>query len=152
MKIPGTIVPRTDHAFLARFIRVKSYDLDKAFKTIKKYYECIYKHRDYHKDIRPSQFAYAYESKAYHCLKHRFDEVCVGVVRIGFWDPKEIPLLDCQKAAVFVAEEYLNQIQIQEKGVSFIFDFEGLRFEHLWHATIKEIRRCAEVAQVSTNI
>jgi len=147
----GEIVPRTDFEFLAKFIRVKDYDLEKAFKRLKKYYECIYKHMDSHYDIRTSQFAYAYDSKAYTLFKHRFNGVITGVIRTGMWEPKKLPLLDIQKAALFGAEEYLNHVEVQENGVIVIVDYAGTRFEHFWHATIKEIRQCAEVILVIIN-
>jgi len=144
-EFPGFIVPRTDYDFLARFLRVKDYKLDRAYSTITKFYYCIHKQMEYHKDIRPSQFAYCYESKAVLIFKERLNGAVAGVARIRYWEPKVLPLLDAQKAAILGAEQYLKQVEVQENGIICICDMQGLRFEHLWHATIKEIRRCAQV-------
>jgi len=102
-----------------------------------------------HKGMKPSDVAPAFESKCYLLLKHRFDGVGVGYGRIKDWNPKEVKLLDMQRGGVFGAENFMNDVGLQRHGFSGIADFEGLRFEHIWQVTIKEILRCKEAGLVS---
>jgi len=103
-----------------------------------------------HQGIRPSSYPGAFNTPVISILKHRFEGVGgVGVSRIKYWNPSELKLLDFQRGLIFIIETFLNMIEIQENGLAIIVDFEGLRLQHLWHASVKEIRRCAEITLVS---
>jgi len=151
-KFPGNIVPRTDYNFLAKFIRVKDYDLDKAFQRLQKYYACVHRHMDFHRGLRPSDVKSALESKLYIILKHPCNGVKTWVVKVADWDPKVHSVDQLEKAGLFVLENYLSQVLIQENGASLILDLEGLRMEHLLHGTVRQIRRLIEVMLVSSGI
>jgi len=105
---------------------------------------------DVHKGMKPTDVAALATFKPYLIMKHRFNGAAVVYGRIRDWDPKEFTLLEIQKAFVFGAEHYADDVGIQRHGLSGIADFSGLRFEHLWQATIKEVVRAAEVGQVSS--
>jgi len=150
--MPGKLVPRTDSKFLSKFIRTKDYNLDKAFTAVQKYYKCVYDNKDFMEGIKPSDFAPAFNSDCFSILKHRFDGVLVAIGRIKNWKPKVITLRDFQLSFIMLAEQYINLVDTQENGITVIVDFEGLRFEHLWQASVKEIKRTAQAALVSNHI
>jgi len=146
----GNIVPRTDPEFLAKFIRVRNYNVKKAHKNVIRCYKCIGKHMTLHKGIKPSDVPHAFTCKLYLILKNRFNGVNVYYTRIKDWEPKELSLMDIQRGIILGAADYTNDVGMQRHGFSIISNLEGLRFEHIWHATIKEIQRCVEFGLVSS--
>jgi len=122
--------------------------------SVRKYYANINRNFSFVEGIRPSHFKSAFESNFITLLKHNFRNGTnrVGLFRIKKWKPDEVGLRDIQLGTLFIAEQYIQQLDIQENGLTVIFDMEGLRFEHAWKFTVKEIRRCVKTGLVCTFI
>ncbi|KAH9385057.1 hypothetical protein HPB48_027096 [Haemaphysalis longicornis] len=71
----------TDDAFLTKFLRARKYDVDKAYKNIKKYFQARKNQPDLFADLNPSSIAFDVV-----CRKHQLVTLSHGR------DPNGIPV------------------------------------------------------------
>jgi len=123
--------PRLDDAFLLRFLRVRKYNVDKAFESLKKYYARVYKHFDL-MHVRPSDIRNAMYSRSFRVFKNRTKEGRrVIVAAISDWNPKEITFREVQGKGLFIVEHISHEVETQDNGVVVIVDCGGLCFNHV---------------------
>ncbi|KAK8788720.1 hypothetical protein V5799_021498 [Amblyomma americanum] len=141
----------TDDAFLLKFLRGRKFDVQRAFKNVKKYFEV---RRD-----NPEMF----EALGLHgvpfdvaCRVHRLvavsrktDPEGRGVImyKIGSWRPDICSLNDIFRIALLYSEHLLLREEFQTKGIVAVLDLEHLSPYHLVHYTPSVIRTFITLAQ-----
>jgi hypothetical protein len=148
-RLTFAVVPRTDPAFLSKFIRTKNYDTDLAFKAYVKYYHRIGENLGFIEGARPSLFRKAFLSNTIVVFKNRYQGSRIGMLRVRNFIPKEVTVKDIQMLTLMITEEYVNrEPETNEKGVIVIFDLKDLSFDQLRRLNVREVRRIISIVQV----
>ncbi|KAH9374167.1 hypothetical protein HPB48_002350 [Haemaphysalis longicornis] len=74
----------TDDEFLTKFLRARKYNVDKAFKNIKKYFEARKNQRDMFEDLNPATIAFDIACRKHHLvtLSHGRDPNGIPVIMV----------------------------------------------------------------------
>ncbi|KAK8788721.1 hypothetical protein V5799_021499 [Amblyomma americanum] len=142
-----------DDAFLLKFLRGRKFDVHRAFKNVKKYFEV---RRD-----NPEMFgALGLHGVPFDvaCRVHRLvavsrktDPEGRGVImcKTGGWRPDMCSLNDFFRIAILYAEHLILREEFQMKGIVAVLDLNHLSPYHLIHYTPSVIRTFISLVQVS---
>ncbi|KAL1429592.1 hypothetical protein MTO96_016043 [Rhipicephalus appendiculatus] len=137
--------------FLLKFLRVRKYDVDAAFRNIRKYFKVREEVVDIFDNFCPSGILYDTI-----CRKHKLLMVsrerdpfgrAVIVMRTGPWNPSVCTLNEFVKACLVVLEWLLLDEDVQKRGVVYVLDYKGLGLEHLLHLTPSVMRRLVHISE-----
>jgi len=137
--------PRTDTAFICKFLRVKKYNVDATVKGISQYYNHIHRNIRIVEGIKPAEYSEPFDSHTLVTLKHRLNGSSVIYGRIKNWNTKHFGLRDLQCAGLFYIEELLKDNENQVNGLSAIFDMGGLGFSHLRQFNAYEVKNSIQM-------
>ncbi|XP_077525781.1 alpha-tocopherol transfer protein-like isoform X2 [Haemaphysalis longicornis] len=142
----------TDDAFLTKFLRARKYNVDKAFKNIKKYFEARKNQRDMFEDSNPATIAFDIACRKHHLvtLSNGRDPngIPVIMVKSGTWTTEICSLTNFMRVCVLHMEYLLLDEEVQTKGLVIVFDVKGLGIYHLTQYTPFFIRRVLSLLQV----
>ncbi|XP_070392715.1 alpha-tocopherol transfer protein-like [Dermacentor albipictus] len=129
----------TDEEFLVKFLRARKYDVEEAFKNIRKYFRVKQETREMFDNLNP--YSVPFDST---CRQHRLvtvsrqrDSLGRGVVllRLGAWNSRKCSLIDYFRVSLVQVEWLLFQQDVQVRGVVFVLDFKGLSVYHITQYT-----------------
>ncbi|XP_075543385.1 alpha-tocopherol transfer protein-like isoform X2 [Dermacentor variabilis] len=129
----------TDEEFLVKFLRARKYDVEEAFKNIRKYFRVKQETREMFDNLNP--YSVPFDST---CRQHRLvtvsrqrDSLGRGVVllRLGAWNSRMCSLNDYFRVSLVQVEWLLFQQDVQIRGVVFVLDFKGLSVYHITQYT-----------------
>ncbi|XP_077989739.1 alpha-tocopherol transfer protein-like [Glandiceps talaboti] len=123
---------RSDPTFLLRFLRAKKFDVDRAFKTMVKYYEVRQDYRDIYDNFVPSSAMQVWNDGLPHVLPDRDREGRrILVYRVSRWNLNSYNAMACIRAIIMCMEQLLEDEETQVNGIVFLGDYEGLSMSHL---------------------
>ncbi|KAL1430472.1 hypothetical protein MTO96_014916 [Rhipicephalus appendiculatus] len=134
-----------DDAFLVKFLRARKYNVDSAFKNIKKYFKVRRNHPELFDELDPD-FA-LFDTV---CRKHKLVTVsrekdpkgrAIVLLNLGTWNTNICKLDDFFRVGTAFVEHLLLDDEVQLKGVIFVMDFKNLGLYHLTQYTIPVIKR-----------
>ncbi|KAL1430461.1 hypothetical protein MTO96_033784 [Rhipicephalus appendiculatus] len=129
----------TDDAFLLKFLRVRKYDTQAAFKNVKKYFKFRADHPEMFKDLAPSKVPFDAV-----CRKHRLITISrhsdpmgrtAVMLKTGAWSHEICTLNDFFRVAFVIFDHLLLQEESMIKGVVVVLDVKGIGVYHLAHYT-----------------
>ncbi|XP_033640783.1 alpha-tocopherol transfer protein-like [Asterias rubens] len=121
-----------DERFLLRFLRAKKFEVDRAFKSLVKYYELHKKHPDFFKDYKKSSVKHVLDDGMPLVLASRDKEGRpIVVLRTINWDPSRYSVLDIVKALFMVLEDLVEDEEAQVTGINLLVDLEGMGTQHV---------------------
>ncbi|XP_012289201.1 alpha-tocopherol transfer protein isoform X2 [Orussus abietinus] len=133
----GECLPhRTDDAFLIRFLRARSFNVNRAHRLVVNYYNFKGDHPEIHQNVNPLEMKYIGEEDIMTVPAYRTQ--CgrrMMIYRLGNWDPKKYKLEEIFKATVIVLELGILEPRAQVLGGVVIFDFHGITMSHAWTIT-----------------
>jgi len=143
---------RTDTSFLAKFIRVKDGNVDKALECMKKCYSSLNRNRSIVFGDKPQHFSKVFDSGMILPLKNHFSGVKVIVQRWGYWEPNNFDTRSCIKSIGFVVENCLEIPLTQKHGIAIITDLKGIGLRQTLKTDIMELYRGMDNLLVSLSI
>ncbi|GFS58802.1 alpha-tocopherol transfer protein-like protein [Trichonephila inaurata madagascariensis] len=142
--------PLSDDAFLTRFLRVKKYDVKKAFTTLRNFYIFKAKYSRLLTDFKPSEVLPILEMNHFLIMPYRHPSgATVCYMRPAYYDIDKVTI-DELCATVFVAlEYYIRYDASQVGGFILILDEHKLSFRIMKHyADIRFLYRCVRFIQI----
>ncbi|KAH9374170.1 hypothetical protein HPB48_002353 [Haemaphysalis longicornis] len=141
----------TDDAFLTKFLRARKYDVDKAYKNIKKYFQARKNQPDLFTDLNPSSIAFDVVCRKHQLvtLSHGRDPngIPVAMVKPGTWSTDICSLKDFLRVCAVHLEYLLLDEEVQIKGVVIVWDMKGLSLYHLTQYTPSVLKRLFNLVQ-----
>ncbi|XP_035233715.1 retinaldehyde-binding protein 1-like [Stegodyphus dumicola] len=117
-------VARTDDIYVLRFLRTRKFDLERAVKLMRDHYKFRAKHPAIFP--APSTVEKALKANIFNYLPHRDHKGrAIFVVKMGEWNPDEVPYHDFVAAGNLVSEYVLDNPVTQINGYIGIWDFKG---------------------------
>ena len=139
---------RREDEFLAKFVRVKDYNVRKALESVRNFYRNIERNHRLIEDIRPSYFRALYGAEFVNVLSSRgTDGSKVTVIRMEGWDPSQHNLEQILQVCVLLFQHGIQDVQTQLRGTTLIFDWKGLTLAHIRQTTPSFIRQLVVSAQ-----
>ncbi|XP_071945515.1 alpha-tocopherol transfer protein-like [Antedon mediterranea] len=131
MKERTDISFRKDDKFILRFLRAKKFDVDRAFKSLVKYYELKEKHPDFFNEYKPSSVLHVLEDG----FPVVFDNVDnegrpVLALKVSKWNASDYNIIDIAKAVFMAMEMLIESEKNQINGVILLADLEGIGLSH----------------------
>ncbi|CAL1275138.1 unnamed protein product [Larinioides sclopetarius] len=141
--------PQTTDSFLLRFLRVKKYDVRRAFKTLQNYYIFKARYSGLITDFTPKDVKNVLEMNNLLIMPQRHPSgAAVGVARVAHFDINKVTKEEIF-AAVFVALEYILQFEAtQVCGYILVLDLSKMSMSILRHwASPSFLYRCVRLVQ-----
>ncbi|XP_076764326.1 alpha-tocopherol transfer protein isoform X2 [Xylocopa sonorina] len=133
----GECLPhRTDDDFLIRFLRAKSFSVNRAHRMIVNYYNFKEEHPEIHQDVNPMEMKHIGDDDVMTVPAYRTQ--CgrrMMIYRLGNWDPRKYSVEEIFKATVIVLELGILEPRAQILGGVVLFDLEGITMAHAWTIT-----------------
>ncbi|XP_071453803.1 alpha-tocopherol transfer protein-like [Hetaerina americana] len=132
MELPN----RTEETFLIKFLRVRDFSAEKAYRLMVRYYKFKELNPAFHKDVYPLRLTYIGD-----------DDVCsvppytdqdghrIIIYRLGNWKPRKYSVIELFRATVVILELATLEPKTQIKGGICIFDMSGISLSHVYHIT-----------------
>ncbi|KAK3910664.1 Alpha-tocopherol transfer protein-like [Frankliniella fusca] len=133
----GEVSPyRMDDPFLLRFLRARSFNVDRAHRLLKRYMRFKEENPTYQKGVDPQGFTDIGEADIMTVLPYR-DQAGrrIMLFKMGNWDPSKIPIDDIFRATLLVLELGTMEPRTQVHGGVVIFDLQGIGLQHAWQVT-----------------
>ncbi|XP_077559984.1 alpha-tocopherol transfer protein-like isoform X2 [Haemaphysalis longicornis] len=141
----------TDDAFLTKFLRARKYNVDKAFKNIKKYFQARKNQRDMFEDLNPASTAFDVACRKHQLvtLSHGRDSNGIPVVMVkpGTWRTNICSLTDFIRVCAVHLEYLLLDEEVQIKGLVVVWDLKGFGLYHVTQYTPSVLRRLFSLVQ-----
>ncbi|XP_077990719.1 alpha-tocopherol transfer protein-like [Glandiceps talaboti] len=139
---------RNDDAFLLRYLRVRKFNVEKAYKTLVHYYEVRHQYKDIFTDFTPSAVTQQLEDQIHTILPERDSKGRrILILKPGNWNPGAYSLTPVLKAGLMYIELMSEEEETQINGIVFIGDFGGMTKEHLKHFNPMLGRKLADTLQ-----
>lgn len=141
----------TDDAFLTKFLRARKFDVDKAFKNIKKYFQARKNQLDMFEDLNPASIAFDVV-----CRKHQLvtlsrgrdsNGIPVAMAKPGTWNTDICSLTDFLRVCAVHLDYLLLDEEVQIKGMVIVWDMKGLGLYHLTQYTPSVLKRLFNLVQ-----
>lgn len=138
-------------AFLLKFLRARKYNVDSAFKNIKKYFKVRRNHPELFDELDPDFVLFDTV-----CRKHKLVTLsrekdakgrAIIVLNLGTWNTDICKLDDFFRIGTAFVEHLLLDDEVQLKGVIFVMDFKNLGLYHSTQYTIPVIKRLFSLMQ-----
>lgn len=133
----GEVTPhRMDDPFLLRFLRARSFNVERAHRLLRRYMRFKEENPTYQKGVDPEGFTALGEADIMTVLPY-LDQFGrrIMVYRIGNWDPSKVPIDDLFRATLVVLELGILEPRAQIKGGVVIFDLQGIGLQHAWQVS-----------------
>lgn len=140
-----------DEDFLMKFLRGRKYDVDCAFRNVRKYFKARIEYPQMFQGLTPQSIRFDAT-----CRKHRLltasrkrdpEGRVAAMLNIGAWNADICPLNDVFRAGCVHLEYLLLQQEVQIKGFVFILNVQGLSVYHMAHYTPSVIKRLLSIIQ-----
>ncbi|XP_054748213.2 alpha-tocopherol transfer protein-like [Lytechinus pictus] len=142
------IVFNTDSRFLIRFLRAKKFDVDRAYKSIVKYYELHVKHPDFFEKYHPTGIKHVLDDGYPYVLESTDGEGRhIVAMKTGHWDPREYPITDIALALFMVIDQLVEDEAAQINGVILLFDLEGVNISQAMCLTPSVAKKLTSIFQ-----
>ncbi|XP_780795.2 alpha-tocopherol transfer protein-like [Strongylocentrotus purpuratus] len=142
------IVFNTDSRFLIRFLRARKFEVDRAFKSIVKYYELHVKHPDFFEKYHPTGIKHVLDDGYPYVLESTDKEGRhIVAMKTGHWDPRLYPITDIALALFMVIDQLVEDEAAQINGVILLFDLEGVNLSQVTCLTPSVARKLTSIFQ-----
>ncbi|XP_015929972.1 clavesin-1 [Parasteatoda tepidariorum] len=122
---------RTDDSFLLRFLRVKKFDTQKAFRTFRNYHEFRTKHSGVFTCLKPSDVRNVIDMNIINYVSYRVsDGSHVAMFRLGKLDTNVVKLEDLVATVLICGELIFECEATQICGGILIIDFLNISLQH----------------------
>nr|XP_037276478.1 uncharacterized protein LOC119169543 [Rhipicephalus microplus] len=129
----------TDDAFLLKFLRVRKYDTQAAFKSVKKYFKFRTYHPEMFKDLAPSKIPFDAVCRTHRLItvsRHRDPMGRIAVMlKTGAWSNEICTLNDFFRVAFVLCDHFLLREDSVLNGLVVVLDVKGIGLYHLTHYT-----------------
>ncbi|CAN7938407.1 unnamed protein product [Ixodes hexagonus] len=122
---------RRDDEFLLRFLRVRKYNVDTAFRKVKEYYRIRRDCPSVFENFVPSSAKLAARNMMIMLPQRDIHGRPVLLLRAGAWNPHLVSLAEGIRTLVLIAEHLTADPVAQTIGVSCIEDYDGLTVDKL---------------------
>lgn len=130
------VAHRTDDAFLLRFLRARSFNVNHAYKLLVNYYRFKEANPEFYDNINPLQLRWIGDSDVMQVLPHREQTGRrIMIYKVGNWKPSENTVTDLFTATLVLLELGVLEPRAQVLGGICIFDFQGISLSHAWQVT-----------------
>lgn len=138
-------------AFLVKFLRARKYNVDSAFKNIKKYFKVRRDHPELFVELDPDFNLFDTV-----CRKHKLVTLsrekdskgrAIILLNLGTWNSGICSLDNFFRVGTALVEHLLLNDEVQLNGVVFVMDFKNLGIYHLTQYTIPVIKRLFSLMQ-----
>ncbi|XP_046402055.1 alpha-tocopherol transfer protein [Ischnura elegans] len=132
MELPN----RTEESFLIKFLRARSFNVEKAYNLLVRYYRFKETHPNFHKEVYPLRLTYIGDDDVV-CVPPYRDQNGHRIIiyRLGNWKPRNYSVDELFKATVVILELATLEPTTQIKGGVCIFDLSGISLSHVYHLT-----------------
>ncbi|XP_077519332.1 alpha-tocopherol transfer protein-like [Amblyomma americanum] len=141
----------TDEKFLVKFLRSRKYNVERAFKTIQKYFRVRQGSPELFENLSPSNASYETAVLDNHLVvtsKQKDPQGrAVVMVKLGAWNTDICPVTDLIRAVLIAAERILMDEETQIRGAVGVYNLKGLSIYHLAHVTPFLLRKVAHLTQ-----
>ncbi|KAL3200636.1 hypothetical protein MRX96_012917 [Rhipicephalus microplus] len=121
----------TDDAFLLKFLRVRKYDTQAAFKSVKKYFKFRTDHPEMFKDLAPSKIPFDAVCRTHRLItvsRHRDPMGRIAVMlKTGAWSNEICTLNDFFRVAFVLCDHFLLREDSVLNGLVVVLDVKGHR-------------------------
>lgn len=139
---------RLDDAFLIRFLRVRKFDVKRAFKNLVHYYEVKSSYKEIFKDFVPSSVRQPLEDEIHLLLPQRDKEGRqIVVVRPGRWNPDTYSIAEAFKLSLMFFEKLTEDEEVQVNGMVVILDYSDMTMRHAKQLNPLLTRKMADAIQ-----
>ncbi|XP_070533460.1 alpha-tocopherol transfer protein-like [Ptychodera flava] len=139
---------RTDDTFLLRYLRVRKFNVERAYKTLVHYYEVRDQFKELYADYTPSDVVQQLKDQIHWILRSRDkDGRRVFIVRPGNWDLEKYSITPCLKTAMMLMELICEEEETQINGVVVIADYSGMSMKHVKQLNPIVVRKLADTIQ-----
>lgn len=148
----GDVMPyRMDDSFLLRFLRARSFNVERSHRLLKRYMRFKEQNPTYQKGVDPESFAAIGESDIMTVLPYLDQHGRrILVFRVGNWDPSKVPIDDLFKATLIVLELGIMEPVAQIKGGVAIFDLQGIGLHHAWQVSPSIAAKVIQLLETSS--
>ncbi|CAN7938406.1 unnamed protein product, partial [Ixodes hexagonus] len=122
---------RRDDEFLLRFLRVRKYNVNTAFKKVKEYYRTRKECPSVFENLVPSSSKLAARNIMMVFSQRDIHGRPVLLLRAAAWNPLLVSLADAIRSFVLIMEHITADPVAQTIGISCIEDFDGLTVDKL---------------------
>uniref|UniRef100_A0ABD2WVD8 CRAL-TRIO domain-containing protein n=1 Tax=Trichogramma kaykai TaxID=54128 RepID=A0ABD2WVD8_9HYME len=133
----GECMPhRMDDDFLLRFLRARSFNVNRAHRLVVRYYTFKEEHPEIHVDVNPIEMRHIGDDDIMSVPAYRTP--CgrrMMIYRMGNWDPRKFSVDEIFKATMIILELGLLEPRAQILGGIVVFDLEGITMTHAWTIT-----------------
>ncbi|XP_055943723.1 alpha-tocopherol transfer protein-like isoform X1 [Argiope bruennichi] len=137
---PKTKEIHFEEDFLIHYLRGTKYTIQKAANHLQNYVDFRTKHNHLFQAISEEYFLTKRFIGSCVVLPDRCPEGCVVFcIRLGKWNPREIPLDDFIKLYLLTSLQILRDPMAQINGFKTIFDMKDTNIHHLRHATLHNL-------------
>ncbi|GFQ68762.1 alpha-tocopherol transfer protein-like protein [Trichonephila clavata] len=141
--------PQNDDEFLTRFLRVKKYDVKKAFTTLRNFYIFKARYSRLLTDFKPSEVLPILEMNNLFVMPYRHPSgATVCYMRPAYYDIDKVTIDEICATAFVALEYYIRYDACQVGGFIVIFDENKLSFRIMKHyADLRFLYRCVRFIQ-----
>lgn len=122
---------RTEDEFLIKFLRARSFSVEKAYRLMLRYYSFKEAHPKFHKDVYPLRLTFIGDDDVMSVLPYRDQTGRRTIIyRLGNWKPRNYSVDELFKATVVILELATLEPKAQIMGGVCIFDLSGISLSH----------------------
>ncbi|KAK7793492.1 hypothetical protein R5R35_010162 [Gryllus longicercus] len=133
----GDVAPhRLDDAYLLRYLRARTFQVEKAYRLLCRYYSFKDEHPQMHMNVNLDNLHCVGDDNIIHVLPYRENTGRrILIYKMGNWNPSKYGMEELFKASLAVLELAILEPRAQVLGGVCIFDLGGLSLQHAWHVT-----------------
>jgi len=140
--------PRTDDAFLLRFLRCRKFDTSRAFGVLKHYYRQRAHYPTLYSELYPSTELRTFDLNLQTVLPDRDSTgASVFIFKGGLWNPKKMPSAHVFRANVLCLEQAILDPVTQVTGIVAVMDMNGFGLTHLRYCPPNHLKKVVALIQ-----
>ncbi|XP_064480887.1 alpha-tocopherol transfer protein-like isoform X2 [Ornithodoros turicata] len=140
--------PRTDDAFLLRFLRCRKFDCHRAYKVLRQYYKLRHNNPQLFKAFHPTNQKETFRHNLQMVLPDRDPKGCaVFIFKGGHWNPYTCTAEDIFRANVMCLEQAIMDPVTQVTGIVALMDMKGFSFTHLRFCPASHLQKVVSLIQ-----
>lgn len=138
---------RKDAEFLQRFLRVRKYDVEAAFRTVQNYYRIRHTSGPVFREFLPSTVSLATRRLMMVLPGRDVHGRRIFLYKPGCWVVEESPYVEMHRAVLLCMEHLAKDPTTQVFGIAILSDFQGFTPEKVFAMNFGLIRRGIEYLQ-----
>ncbi|EEB11402.1 protein C20orf121, putative [Pediculus humanus corporis] len=147
----GDVVPhRTDDAYLLKFLRARSFNIESTYKLLVNYYNFKENNPELHENVNPLHQTFVGAEDVIQVLPYRDEnERRIIIIKLGNWNTSKYTVEELLRSVLLILELGSLEPASQILGVVILFDFKNVTISHLWHITPSVAKKIMELMVTS---